>query len=192
MREFDGEMDQAPLFDFAMELPENQVDISSPNVKNTQFLKPLFEFSGACAGCGETPYVKLITQLFGDRMVIANATGCSSIYGGSAPTVPYTTNQDGNGPTWANSLFEDNAEFGFGMALSYSQRRDNIERIMTDAMDSASTDAKAAFSEWIENKDDAEGSKAAAKKVCSVLDKEGSKYEELNKMRDMLVRNNFV
>ncbi|MBN2878567.1 MAG: pyruvate:ferredoxin (flavodoxin) oxidoreductase [Clostridia bacterium] len=188
MREFDGEMDQAPLFDFAMELPENQVDISSPNVKNTQFLKPLFEFSGACAGCGETPYVKLITQLFGDRMVIANATGCSSIYGGSAPTVPYTTNQEGKGPTWANSLFEDNAEFGFGMALSYSQRRDNIERIMNEAMGSASADAKAAFGEWIENKDSAEGSKAAAKKVCAVLDKEGSKYEELNKMRDMLVK----
>ena len=92
-------------------------------VKNSQALKPLFEFSGACAGCGETPYVKLVTQLFGDRMIVANATGCSSIYGGSAPTCPYTTNNEGHGPAWANSLFEDNAEFGFGMNLAYNQRR---------------------------------------------------------------------
>ena len=188
MKELDGEMNQAELFDFAIALPENEIDISSPNVKNTQFLKPLFEFSGACAGCGETPYVKLVTQLFGDRMVVANATGCSSIYGGSAPTIPYTKNQEGKGPTWANSLFEDNAEFGFGMALSYSQRRDNIERIMTEALDSASADAKAAFTEWLENKENATGSKAASKKVCAVLDKEGSKYKELNSMRDMLVK----
>jgi len=188
MKEFDSQLDQASLFDFAMELPENKVDVSRPNVKNTQFLKPLFEFSGACAGCGETPYVKLITQLYGDRMVIANATGCSSIYGGSAPTVPFTVNDDGNGPTWANSLFEDNAEFGFGMALSYSQRRDNIERIMTEAMDSASPEAKEAFTAWIESKEDAEGSKEASKKVCAVLDKEGDKYAELDKMRDMFVK----
>ncbi len=86
------------------------------NVKNSQFSQPLFEFSGACAGCGETPYIKTITQLFGDRMIIANATGCSSIYGGSAPSTPYTTNKNGNGPAWANSLFEDNAEYGFGLA----------------------------------------------------------------------------
>ena len=188
MKEFDSQLDQAELFDFAVGLPENEVDISKPNVKNTQFLKPLFEFSGACAGCGETPYVKLVTQLFGDRMVIANATGCSSIYGGSAPTVPYTVNDKGYGPTWANSLFEDNAEFGFGMALSYTQRRDNIERIMTEAMDSASAEAKEAFAAWIENKDSAEGSKEASAKVCAVLDKEGNKYPELNKSRDMLVK----
>ena len=91
-----------------------------------QFKKPLFEFSGACAGCGETPYVKLVTQLFGDRMIVANATGCSSIYGGSAPTCPYTTNKEGHGPAWANSLFEDNAEFGFGMNLAMTQRRDKL------------------------------------------------------------------
>ncbi len=188
MEEFDSQLEQAELFDFAMKLPENEVDISSPNVKNSQFLKPLFEFSGACAGCGETPYVKLVTQLFGDRMVIANATGCSSIYGGSAPTVPYTVNDKGYGPTWANSLFEDNAEFGFGMALSYKQRRDNIERIMTEALGSASADAKEAFTAWLENKDSAEGSKEASKKVCEVLDKQADKYPELDKARDMLVK----
>ena len=96
-------------------MPEVKGIENVATVKNSQVLKPLFEFSGACAGCGETPYVKLVTQLFGDRMMIANATGCSSIYGGSAPTCPYTTNEDGHGPAWANSLFEDNAEFGFGM-----------------------------------------------------------------------------
>ncbi len=95
-----------------------------PDVKNTQFLEPLFEYSGACAGCGETPYLKLMTQLFGDRVVVANATGCSSIYGGNLPTTPYTTNRDGRGPAWSNSLFEDNAEFGLGhAALDRSARR---------------------------------------------------------------------
>jgi pyruvate-ferredoxin/flavodoxin oxidoreductase len=88
------------------------------SVKNVQLLQPLFEFSGACAGCGETPYIKLLTQLFGDRAIIANATGCSSIYGGNLPTTPYTINREGRGPPWSNSLFEDNAEFGLGMRLA--------------------------------------------------------------------------
>jgi pyruvate-ferredoxin/flavodoxin oxidoreductase len=104
-------------FAFFLGLPELDRTRVKPDVKMTQFLEPLFEFSGACAGCGETPYVKLLTQLFGDRAVIANATGCSSIYGGNLPTTPYTTNRDGRGPAWANSLFEDNAEFGLGMRL---------------------------------------------------------------------------
>jgi pyruvate-ferredoxin/flavodoxin oxidoreductase len=93
------------------------------DVKTTQFMKPLFEFSGACAGCGETPYLKLLTQLFGDRLLIANATGCSSIYGGNLPTTPYTTDACGRGPAWANSLFEDNAEFGLGIRASIDQSK---------------------------------------------------------------------
>ena len=104
-------------FGVELDMPK-EVAINKGNVQGSQFCQPLFEFSGACAGCGETPYVKLATQLFGDRMLIANATGCSSIYGGSAPTCPYTTNKAGRGPAWANSLFEDNAEFGYGMATS--------------------------------------------------------------------------
>ncbi|HPK56527.1 MAG TPA: pyruvate:ferredoxin (flavodoxin) oxidoreductase, partial [Spirochaetota bacterium] len=104
------------------------------NVKNSQFAQPLFEFSGACGGCGETPYIKLITQLFGDRMMIANATGCSSIYGGSCPSTPYRVNAKGQGPAWGNSLFEDNAEYGLGMFLGVRQMRDRIERFMTEAM----------------------------------------------------------
>ena len=105
------------------------------NVKNSQFAQPLFEFSGACAGCGETPYIKTITQLFGDRMVVANATGCSSIYGGSAPSTPYTVNKEGHGPAWANSLFEDNAEYGFGLALGATKIRERIERLMKENLD---------------------------------------------------------
>ena len=106
------------------------------SVKNSQFAQPLFEFSGACAGCGETPYIKLITQLFGERMMVANATGCSSIYGGSAPSTPYCKNKNsGQGPAWANSLFEDNAEYGFGMAEGVGFQRDRIEHIMKSALE---------------------------------------------------------
>ena len=142
-------------------------------VKNSQFAQPLFEFSGACAGCGETPYIKVITQLFGDRMMIANATGCSSIYGGSAPSTPYCTNKDGKGPAWANSLFEDNAEYGFGMALGVSKMRDRIARIMQENINGNFSKAtKEAFKEWIESKDDAEGSKEASAKVIPLLKKE--------------------
>jgi len=119
---------QAPLreaehvnYQFFLELPEVDRTKIKGDVKSVQFFEPLFEYSGACAGCGETPYIKLMTQLFGDRAVIANATGCSSIYGGNLPTTPYTTNRDGRGPAWANSLFEDNAEFGLGIRLSLDQ-----------------------------------------------------------------------
>ena len=120
-------------WEFATTLPEVRPEKLS-SIKNTQACKPLFEFSGACAGCGETPYVKLATQLFGDRMVIANATGCSSIYGGSAPTCPYTVNEEGHGPAWANSLFEDNAEYGFGMNLAYTHRREKLAETVTSLM----------------------------------------------------------
>ena len=141
-------------------------------VKDSQFKKPLFEFSGACAGCGETPYVKLVTQLFGDRMIIANATGCSSIYGGSAPTCPYTVNEDGHGPAWANSLFEDNAEFGYGMQIGIKQRRaklaENIAALAEKCPDWA--EFQEAAKEWLENKNDAEGSKAAGKKVLACVE----------------------
>ena len=188
MNPLDSQLDQVANHKFAEALPVAQFEGLSSNVKNSQFLQPLFEFSGACAGCGETPYVKLVTQLFGDRMIVANATGCSSIYGGSAPTVPYAVNAEGHGPAWANSLFEDNAEFGFGMSLSYTQRRDNIERLMNEAMDSADAEAKEAFTAWLENKNDAEGSKKASAMVKAVLDKQADKYPELDSMRDMLVK----
>jgi pyruvate-ferredoxin/flavodoxin oxidoreductase len=112
-------------WDFFLTIPEyDRSKLKTESVKGSQFLEPLFEFSGACAGCGETPYIKLITQLYGDRMVIANATGCSSIYGGNLPSTPYTTNKDGYGPAWSNSLFEDNAEFGLGFRLTIDKQQE--------------------------------------------------------------------
>jgi pyruvate-ferredoxin/flavodoxin oxidoreductase len=143
------------------------------SVKNSQFSQPLFEFSGACAGCGETPYVKLLTQLFGDRMMIANATGCSSIWGGTAPSTPYRMNAEGKGPAWANSLFEDNAEYGFGMALGVGKMRKRIAMRMEAAMqDGVSPATKEAFTGWIASKDDAEASKEASARVLEALEKE--------------------
>ena len=146
-------------------------DVMNVNtVKGSQFRQPLIEFSGACAGCGETPYIKLVTQLFGDRMMIANATGCSSIWGGSAPSTPYTVNHEGKGPSWANSLFEDNAEFGLGMLLGVEQIRNKISDVMQElvTMDICE-EARAVFTEWLENKEDANGSQVAAKKVEALL-----------------------
>jgi len=140
------------------------------NVKNSQFAQPLFEFSGACAGCGETPYIKTVTQLYGDRMMIANATGCSSIYGASAPSTPYTVNAEGKGPAWANSLFEDNAEYGMGMSTGIRKMRDRIERLMKEAIEAGTTEErKEAFEAWIAAKDLGEESKEASKKVVEVL-----------------------
>ena len=142
------------------------------SVKNSQFAQPLFEFSGACAGCGETPYIKAITQLFGDRMMVANATGCSSIYGGSAPSTPYCPNSEGKGPAWANSLFEDNAEYGLGMHVGVEKLRQRIAEKMNASMNDVAAGTQAAFKEWIENKDNAEGSKAASAKVVETCKKE--------------------
>ena len=147
----------------------------SKTVKNTQFAKPLFEFSGACAGCGETPYIKLITQLFGDRMMVSNATGCSSIYGGSAPSTPYVANDNGQGPAWANSLFEDNAEYGFGMSLGINQMRTKISNLMAKAMSNGiSEDTKQAFQTWLNTKDDAEASRENTDNVIAACEKEKS------------------
>ncbi|MDK2800815.1 MAG: pyruvate-ferredoxin/flavodoxin oxidoreductase [Clostridiales bacterium] len=141
-------------------------------LKGSQFVKPLLEFSGACAGCGETAYAKLITQLFGDRMLIANATGCSSIWGGSAPSTPYTTNDKGHGPAWANSLFEDNAEYGYGMYLGVEQIRDKLVDLSQELMQlQLDKDLNAALSEWIANKNNGEQSKAATAKLLPLLEK---------------------
>src|SRR5690554_4780156 len=141
------------------------------NVKNSQFAKPLFEFSGACSGCGETPYIKLITQLYGDRMMIANATGCSSIYGASAPSTPYTKNEEGKGPAWANSLFEDNAEFGYGFAIAQASMRNRIEDVMRQALRSNEfpEEQKATFRAWIEAKSDADASKITSANVLVAI-----------------------
>ena len=173
-------------------------DIMAPTtVKGSQFRQPLIEFSGACAGCGETPYIKLVTQLFGDRMMIANATGCSSIWGGSAPSTPYTVNHEGKGPSWANSLFEDNAEFGYGMMLGVKQMRNKIAETMQTllTMDICES-AKEAFNAWLEVREDGEASKAASEKVlevlagtCSCADEEvKSLLAEIESRKDYLVK----
>ncbi len=166
--------DEAANWEYSVSLKETTAPIANyNNAKNSQFKKPLFEFSGACAGCGETPYVKLMTQLFGDRMLIANATGCSSIYGGSAPTCPYTTNDKGRGPAWANSLFEDNAEFGFGMHLAYKTRREVLANTINSLLEAGvSEDMKAALGEWLAGKDDAKASEVASDKILALLEGE--------------------
>ncbi len=145
---------------------QDKVDITL-NPKNSQFATPLFEFSGACSGCGETPYVKLVTQLFGDRQMIANATGCSSIYSGSIPSTPYTTNERGQGPAWANSLFEDFCEFGLGMVMANKKMRARIQALLEQMLESdkVSEAYKAAAREWIAGQDNAEASRVAADKL---------------------------
>ncbi|MGB2982350.1 MAG: pyruvate:ferredoxin (flavodoxin) oxidoreductase, partial [Candidatus Bipolaricaulia bacterium] len=148
MKPLDTQLPEQPRYDYALTLPTRDDVMSWETVKGSQFRQPLFEYNGACAGCGETPYVKLATQLFGPRMMIANATGCSSIYGGAAPAVPYTTNPEGHGPTWANSLFEDNAEYGFGMVLALNARRDRLARLVEEAAAEADGELKQAMVDW--------------------------------------------
>ncbi len=185
-------------WDYAMSLKETSAELNQATVKGSQFKKPLFEFSGACAGCGETPYVKLVTQLFGDRMLVANATGCSSIYGGSAPTCPYTTNDKGHGPAWANSLFEDNAEFGFGMHIASQERRKLVANIVESilALDSVSADMKDAMNAWLEGFNDGPASQKASERIIALLAEEKKnasgvtleQLEKLEKRKDNLVK----
>ena len=182
-------------WNFAMDLPTLDLPVNKATVKGSQFLQPMFEFSGACAGCGETPYVKLVTQLFGDRMIVANATGCSSIYGGSAPTCPYTVNKQGHGPAWANSLFEDNAEFGFGMNLATTHRRERLADLIRQLAEGCGDEVKSICNAWLENKDDAEGSRKAAPAVVKMAEECmncGCECDEICKeiydLRDLLVK----
>ena len=159
------------------------------NVKASQFAQPLFEFSGACAGCGETPYIKLITQLYGDRMMIANATGCSSIYGGSAPATPYTSNKNGCGPAWANSLFEDNAEFGLGMATAVEKLRDRIEIRMNAALNEVSPATKLAFEAWLSAKNDGSKTREVSNGVLKALETEKHAVaKEILDLKDYLIK----
>ncbi|MFW6366578.1 MAG: pyruvate:ferredoxin (flavodoxin) oxidoreductase [Spirochaetota bacterium] len=178
MKPLDSQRQQQEVFEAVSKNVTYKTDLMPmTNVKATQFAQPLFEFHGACAGCGETPYIKLITQLYGDRMMIANATGCSSIYGGSAPATPYCTNAAGRGPAWANSLFEDNAEYGLGMLLGVSQMRDRIEMIMKEAVAAGvPSDVENAFNEWIENKSNGDRTIEVSEKVESVLSGRNDEY----------------
>ena len=161
---------QVPNQRFAASLPLREGLMNRNSVKGSQFFQPLLEFSGACAGCGETPYAKLLTQMFGERMVIGNATGCSSIWGGSAPSIPYCANADGHGPTWGNSLFEDPAEFTYGMFLGALQQRQTLAELVTEAVGTDIDDAlKAAMQGWLDNMKDAEGARKYGDQVREML-----------------------
>lgn len=187
--------EQKGNWEYANDVVGYKEDLVEPtNVKNSQFKQPLLQFSGACAGCGETPYAKLITQLFGDRMMIANATGCSSIWGGSAPASVYTTNSCGQGPSWGNSLFEDAAEYGYGMSLATINNRNRLEYLMTEfinlGLDSKNNEL---FKNWIDNKLDAKGSKAAAAEILNNMEdvkdeKAQELVDEIRDLKDYLVK----
>ncbi len=184
--------EEAPNWDYAMTVPSKQADIDiSKNIKNSQFAQPMLEFSGACAGCGETPYIKLITQLFGDRMMVANATGCTSIWGGSAPSMPYCKNAEGKGPAWANSLFEDNAEFGLGMVKANSKIRNTLKSRMESVMGDVDSKLADAFKAWIVGMDDADASKKAAKDIEALIkdaDRSNPAIKEIADRTDFLVK----
>ena len=190
MRPIYSQMDQVPNHEFATTIPFKDNLLPKNTVKGSQFQQPLLEFSGACAGCGETPYVKLLTQLFGDRMYIA--TGCISIWGGTAPSIPYCKNKEGHGPTWGNSLFEDAAEYGYGMLLAVVQRRKKLADLVQRALseEKLSDELKEAFRGWLENFNDGEKSKEYSKKIKQILEntKLTPLLKEIYSLRDMFTK----
>jgi len=195
MELLETQMEEQARFDYMeahVSYKDNLIN-KGTNVKNSQFAQPLFEFSGACTGCGETPYIKTITQLFGEQMLVANATGCSSIYGGSAPATPYCKHKkSGFGPAWANSLFEDNAEYGFGMALATGQMRNRIERLMKEAIetcDNCSGELKKLFQEWIDNKNSTIETQRIANQIIPLAEKSNCTYcKQIMDLKQYLVK----
>ena len=182
---------EIPNYDFSLNVPYKGGVLNRESVKGSQFYQPLFEFSGACAGCGETPYVKVITQLFGERMTIANATGCSSIWGGSAPSSPYCANAEGHGPGWASSLFEDAAEFGFGMALAYNTRRKALATKVEQAIASEiPADLREAFTVWLSVMNDAVKSRECSDRLKQLLKQTGSNQllEEIARSSELFTK----
>ena len=189
MKHLESQLAEAANWEYCannVKTKQHLVDIKS-NVKNSQFATPLFEFSGACSGCGETPYVKLISQLFGDREMVANATGCSSIYSGSVPSTPYTKNENGHGPAWANSLFEDFCEFGLGMELANEKMRARIVKVMNEAIaaDCTPADVKELFAEWINNMLDADKTKELAAKIIPVVEANKDKCNHCKQIAEL-------
>ncbi|MFI3280731.1 MAG: pyruvate:ferredoxin (flavodoxin) oxidoreductase [Rikenellaceae bacterium] len=182
MKPLGTQMGEQENWDYMLkEVGYKKVTDKTKNVKNLQFAQPLFEFSGACAGCGETPYIKAITQLFGEQMMVANATGCTSIYSGSAPSTPYCTNEAGEGPAWANSLFEDNAEFGMGMHMGVEKLRDRLQIIMEEAIAESTVcgdEMKAAMQEWIDTRNSTAASAIASAKLIPMAEACGCDYSK--------------
>lgn len=192
MKPAETQYKEAENFEYALSLSPKENPLNKSTVKGSQFEQPLLEFNGACAGCGEAPYARLITQLFGNRMMIANATGCTSIWGGSAPATPYTINHKGQGPAWANSLFEDNAEFGLGMYLGVKQLREKIADQASELINSdVKPELKEALTEWVKGKDLADESKAATAKLLPLLEAEkdsNAVVKEIFDAKDHLVK----
>ena len=193
MRPLEEQLPQQKNWDYITgNIGYKQVVDKTKSVKNLQFAQPLFEFSGACAGCGETPYIKAITQLFGDKMMVANATGCTSIYSGSAPSTPYCTNEKGQGPAWANSLFEDNAEFGLGMHIGIEKLRDRIQETMEAAIascDKCSEELKGVMREWIGNRGSSARSAEVTARLLPMLEACGCDYcRKILEHKDWLVK----
>lgn len=188
--------EQAPNWEFSLTLTTKDNLMDRSTLKGSQFAQPLLEYNGACPGCGETPYVRLITQLFGERMMIANATGCSSIWSASAPSIAYTVNSEGKGPAWANSLFEDNAEYGYGMYLGVRHIRETLANLMQQCLDQGVPEPVGqAFRQWLEAKDEGEASKAASDSVIKALTdmdrKSNPLLEEIFEKKDFLVKKSF-
>jgi pyruvate-ferredoxin/flavodoxin oxidoreductase len=193
LKPLDSQMKEAENWDFSVSVRPKESLVSPNTLKGSQFKQPLFEFSGACAGCGETPYAKLITQLFGDRMLIANATGCSSIWGASAPSTPYCKNWDGKGPAWANSLFEDNAEYGYGAALGIKQIRAKIADLATEMIKmDIPENLKTALAEWLENRNDAEITKTTSKNLLPLLESKLSDEKADSLRKEILERKDYL
>lgn len=191
MKPFHTQSHQAENWEYAQSLPDKDQAMNRTTVKGSQFQRPLMEFSGACAGCGETSYVKVLTQLFGDRMVIANATGCTSIWGASAPTTPYCLNAEGHGPAWGNSLFEDAAEFGYGINMAFDHRRKHLVDSVTRALSAGVPDTvERPLRDWLEHKEEAETSKSLARQLQEILKKDQTSPEldEVRQAVDMLVK----
>ena len=193
MRPLEEQLPQQKNWDYLTKhIGYKQVVDKTKSVKNLQFAQPLFEFSGACAGCGETPYIKAITQLFGDKMMVANATGCTSIYSGSAPSTPYCTNAEGKGPAWANSLFEDNAEFGLGMHIGVEKLRDRIQQTMEEAIancSKCSDELKGVMKEWIANRGSSAGSAEVTARLVPMMEACGCDYcKEILAHKDWLIK----
>jgi pyruvate-ferredoxin/flavodoxin oxidoreductase len=185
---------QVPFHEFSVELPVRDDLTKRTSVKGSQFCQPLLEFSGACAGCGETPYAKLLTQLYGERMIIGNATGCSSIWGGSAPAIPYCVNQDGFGPTWGNSLFEDSAEFTYGLFLGILQQRNKLAELMQNALDNdVPQDVKEAMQGWLDNMKDPQGSRKFGDLLKALLPayQDNALLAEISAMSNLFTKKSF-
>jgi pyruvate-ferredoxin/flavodoxin oxidoreductase len=188
MKPLDTQLDQVKNWEYAMTLAPKDDVMDAGSIKGSQFRQPLLEFSGACAGCGETPYAKLVTQLFGDRMLIANATGCSSIWGASAPAAPYCINRKGQGPAWANSLFEDNAEYGFGMYLAVRQIRNRLADLCRQALQAdAAGELKDALQGWIDAMYDGKASRGASGRLVSAIGAYGADSAGLKAILDELL-----